>query len=314
MPARSRPAVAGQRCSTVATAVLAAVLVAGCAAGEGTGSPGSPRSPSRTPTAPTERGTPSPPPADLDPIGLVGSWRVVARGEDPGAVLQLGDDLELWRRCGLARGAWRVGEDGLFLGHLHGSSRCPPSDPEAHDQTWLARVATFRIEGAGSLLLDRDGQVVARLLPGGRPTPDPLALAELAKPPVLTGRLRARLQQSAAPVPRRFTPALHDRLVGRWVPADGRGSASPRPPFVQLTSDGAWRGSDGCNVQYGRWAAGRGGTLLTVSGPQTEMGCDGAGIGSWLYAAARAGLDGEALVLLDASGAETGRLRRAPAP
>jgi hypothetical protein len=51
--------------------------------------------------------------------------------------------------------------------------------------------------------------------------------------------------------------------------------------------------------------------LLTVAGPTTAMGCDGAQVGSWIASAARAGFDGDVLVLVDADGHETGRLRRA---
>jgi hypothetical protein len=42
----------------------------------------------------------------------------------------------------------------------------------------------------------------------------------------------------------------------------------------------------------------------------TEIGCDGANVGGWLYAVALAGISDGELVLLDRAGAELGRLVR----
>ena len=61
----------------------------------------------------------------------------------------------------------------------------------------------------------------------------------------------------------------------------------------------------------GRWVSGPLGMLLATRGPMTLMGCEGmAGVPGWLASTARAGFDGETLVLFDVDGRELGRLIR----
>jgi META domain len=171
------------------------------------------------------------------------------------------------------------------------------------------RAATgYRIETDARVLLDERGDVLARLLPGGRPTPGPDIAPSEAEPPMVTDDLRKQLAAAVA-LPRGLEPAEKARLVGRWVPVDGPAGSAPEAPHVLLSSEGAWSGSDGCNAQGGRWTAGAGGSLLAVAGPQTLVGCEGANVGGWLSGASRAGFAGAALVLLDSSGKELGRLK-----
>ncbi|MEU2610489.1 hypothetical protein ABZ570_02700 [Micromonospora sp. NPDC007271] len=263
-------------------------------------------------TGPAAAGTPQ-----VDPVALIGSWKLaeVDGGED--TVLRLAadtsNDLLLFGPCAVLMGSWRADANGLFLADVPGRTaardgRGCRSDAQVAD-AWLRRAVAFRVEGDSPVLLDSQGMRVARLLPGARPTPGPNLLPALAEPPEVTDEVRRALAPAAA-LPGNLTPAPRETLLGRWVPADGRRWPWQKEPYVELRDDGEWRGSDGCNGQGGRWVAGPEGAFLATMGPSTLIGCDNVSVGSWLFAARRAGLDGKTLVLLDAQGKETGRLRR----
>lgn len=166
----------------LAVGVLTVLLLAACGRGTAAG-PGSGAS-----SAPT--------PAPGDPLDLVGLWSVrAAAGEEPGAVLRLGESVSLWRECGHLDGAWRATADGLFVDQVDsGSSACfrgPDSVPD-----WLRQAAGQRTDGPERLLVDRDGRTVARLVPGGRPKVDPNTAPSEAKrrwsPPGCGRRCRPR--------------------------------------------------------------------------------------------------------------------------
>jgi hypothetical protein len=254
-------------------------------------------------------GAAAPAATPVDPLALVGSWRVTdASGEEQAAVLRLARDLSLWRQCGWLMGAWRASPEGLFVAHVSGGSGDCASGGSDLTPEWMRAATRYRVETDARVLLDERGDVVARLLPGGRPTPGPDIASSAAEPPVVTDDLRKQLAPAAA-LPRGLEPAEKARLVGRWVPVDGAVGGVPQAPHVLLTSEGDWSGSDGCNAQGGRWTAGAGGSLLAVAGPQTLVGCAGANVGGWLSGASRAGFDGAVLVLLDSAGQELGRLK-----
>jgi hypothetical protein len=248
-----------------------------------------------------------------DPLRLVGLWQVDAPGQPAGSVLRLGDDLSIWSRCGYLSGDWRADPAGLFVGLAAGGSPgCVDGTLNDPTPRWLTRVVSFKTDTAGAQLLDAGGAVVARLRPGGHPTPGPDIAAELAQQPPLTDALRARLR-SAEPLPAGLVAAGPDQLVGRWV--------SPAKPtlrgFAELAADGSWKGSDGANDQGGRWSAAPDGELVVAGGAQTAMGCLAdacANVGNWFESASRAAFDGSTLVLLDADGKETGRAVRASTP
>lgn len=264
------------------------VALAGCAGGPGGSEPGAAPSPSGTPA---------------DPLRLIGSWRIDGVDE-PGALLYLGDDgMSVWRRCGRVAGSWSADEHGLFAAHVFHATGCPLG--EMNTPEWLARVAGYRVDGDGPVLLDLGGAVVVRLRAGGHATPVPQhMLPRLADPPTVTDRAR-EMFAPAAPLPAGLTPPSRDALIGRWE------LAHPRKPYVELRADGTWDGSDGCNLSRGRWAAGPGGALVAAASGTTLMACDGAPAPSWLSQARRAALDADTLVLLGADAAELGRLPRA---
>ena len=68
---------------------------------------------------------------------------------------------------------------------------------------------------------------------------------------------------------------------------------------------------DGCNRTRGPWSAGPDGALDAGPGPSTRMACpDMVAVPSWFTLASQVRFDGTELVLLDASGAELGRVVR----
>jgi hypothetical protein len=274
----------------VLAAVTLCLLLAGCAGGGRAATP------------------PGVPPPAGDPLGLIGSWTVTDAGEEPGAVLRLSaDGVILFRACGFASGSWRADPDGLFVAELSSAhTGCPA--PDGSNPAWLYAARSFRADGDRREILDARGTVLARLRPGATPTPGPDLASEEAAPPVVTDAARRAFGPSR-PLPAGLAPAAPDALVGRWTPVRTPEGA-PQRALVELRGDGGWTASDGCNGTSGRWVVGPRGALLAVAGPATLIGCDGVNVAWWLSTARRAGLDGSILVLLDAHGAETGRLQR----
>jgi heat shock protein HslJ len=135
-------------------------------------------------------------------------------------------------------------------------------------------------------------------------------LASLADPPTVTAADKRRFDDPAR-VPTGLQPADHSSLVGRWVPLPGDDVQRPEQPMLDLRADGTWTSSDGCNGTLGRWTTGDGGRVLATAGGTTQMGCTNVNVAATFYTASRAAFDGTVLVLLDASGTETGRLVKA---
>lgn len=247
--------------------------------------------------------------ATADPADLIGSWTLAEPTEQGDSVIRLAlHDVRVWRDCGTISGFWRANWYGQFVAYIAGyRGDCGSGTPSTPD--WLHRATSFAVEGDARLLLDAQGEVTARLLPGAEPTPGPNLAPSQSERPVVTDEIRRALAP-AAPLPPEVEPVGADALTGRWVPTDDTGGR-PETPHVELAADGGWQGSDGCNGYQGRWIAGPEGALLAVTGPTTLIGCDNVPVGGWLAGASRAGLDRDVLVLLDASGEELGRLRRA---
>lgn len=287
-----------RRSAYVVGAVLIALGMSGCAGSDPAPEVGQP--------APGPGGGAAGP-GEADPVALIGLWTVKdAEGEAAGTVLRVApDSLSLWRDCGTLMGGWRADTAGLFVADVHGSTGCGGAD--ALNPAWLEGAVAFQVAGEERVLLDLRGEPVARLLPGGKPAPNPNMAASEAEPPVVTEEARQTLARTAA-LPAGLDAPDRGALVGRWVPEGGRGNG-PKPAHVELQPDGKWTGSDGCNGLGGRWAAGADGALLVTSGVSTLIGCDNAPIGEWLGTARRVGLDGETLVLVDATAKEIGRLR-----
>lgn len=273
--------------------VVVGLLLAACA----------PAGPAEEPASPNAGAAP----ATTDPLALIGSWTVTQAPEEPGAILRLAaGELTLFRACGYVMGQWRATGDGLFVGHTF-SGACGPD--AVATPAWLRLVSGFRQDGDAQLLIDEQGETVARLLPGARPTPGPNLAPEAAASPVVDDAAR-RVLAPASPLPASLRPAGRSDLLGRWVPAGSGRQNAARASFAEFVSDGDWRGSDGCNGGSGRWVSGPAGTLLATAGAATLIFCDSPPVPSWLAQTYRAGFDGDVLVLLDQTGKELGRLRR----
>lgn len=277
-----------------AAAVVAVLLLAGCATPRG-GAPGGP------PDADL------PPGPSADPVELVNLWRVSgAAGEGPETWLRLEvGGYQLWRDCGgFVEGGWRA-TGRAFVASEPFAALGTCGSGEWPTVPWLSAAIAYEAHDDGWRLLGADGEVLATLSIDGAPEPVPNAADFYAEPPEVTDDVRAAFAEPA-PLPDGMTPATWRDLVGRWTPTTWYAT----DPHVELAADGTWTGSDGCNGSGGAWRADEGGRLLVTAGVSTLVGCDGAPVGSWLASAARAGLEFDELVLLDAEGAEIARLMR----
>ena len=289
-------------------ATVLALLVVGCS----TATPSGPM-PSRTRLS----ATPLRAAARL-PERLVGLWRVTdAAGEPAGSVLrfdglQQPESLILFHRCGALSGSWVGSASGGFLALASGFPEACLKSVGAGDPTpgWLAAARSFTIDGTERRLLDAQGRVVARLLPGGQ------RLATVGLPPSLTlvptlnAAERRLLNTAARPLPSNAAPATSAIIAGRWRPYPSRRYATPQQPYVAFSVDGPYTGSDGCNKLDGSWRLGTGGELLTMTGPSAGVGCNGAPIGSWLAWSGRASITSGVLALYASNGDRLGELTR----
>lgn len=281
-------------------ALMAGCMLASCAA---TPAPGaSPRNPDAPPRAGGGAGEES------AALGLINLWRVSdAAGESPATWLRIDvGELQLWRGCGMINAAWNSTETLFVAAVVDANGKCV-TGRTLPSVAWLESAAAYRAADEGWELLDSDGSVVARLAVDGAPEPDPEAAEFYTEPPQVTDATRQALR-TAAPMPEGVVPATSEALLGKWVPVAYQVQTDPH---VQFLSDGTWEGSDGCNGAQGRWAIGESADFLASSGPSTLIGCEGAPVPSWVAQAARAGVDGEWLLLFDQDGSETGRLERA---
>ena len=249
---------------------------------------------------------------DTDPIELVNLWRVTAAGETPDTWLWLGQNsYSLWRPCGEINGSWAA-RTGIFLAsNPWGMSGC-----NDWDIPWLSGAVNFRATSTGIELLDNAGHTVANLRVDGGPPSHPYIWdgSSSRRPPVITDALRSQFVEPA-PLPPGFAVPTPTDLVGRWVVPDELliplgGELAVDTPFAEFHADGNWRGSDGCNGLAGAWRLGPDGQLLGTSGLQTAIGCLGANVPGWLWAAGRVGLSGNQLTVFDRTGTELGHFLR----
>lgn len=112
-------------------------------------------------------------------------------------------------------------------------------------------------------------------------------------------------------------------LIGNWRPVDIVGfdnSALPPPalpagraPNITFTSDGRWRGSDGCNAISGTYSASDDGSISTANSAQTLIGCPDlitVPNSEVLERAARFAIDGRSLTFYAAGGQRLGTYER----
>ena len=276
-----------------------AIVLAGCGeAGSGAG------------TAATGSATPTAGASSADATQLVGLWKVSGERVEPDTILRLGEELMLWRPCGMTFGGWRVG-DGIVVTSVFGGAsseeRCSPTAPGAPPELrpdWLRAATGFRAEGKARVLLDADGRDVARLTPTDSAPSSGHYDADVTEPPAFPDEDVAALRSTPAPPPAGLVGAGREALVGTWRPDPGSKAS------LTLRADGSYAASDGCNGMHGNWAVGADGLIVATSGGSTEMGCDNVEVPEWFLSAGRAGLDGVTLVLVDARTGATHRLVR----
>jgi hypothetical protein len=242
-----------------------------------------------------------------DPAALVGWWRVADApgGTGTGPTVLLDPTAIEVLDAGVALdGTWRADPDGRLVAHIDSGRSALDLSGTGADlaPAWLAAVAGFRVDGADRVLLDAAGAPTARLVPTA-----PTAGSGAVDPGRPAGPAERHAFDPAAPLTAPLRPAGPAGLAGRWVPADGSGSA-----HVELAADGTWDGSDGCSATGGRWVGGAdGGFLAAAAAVRTLIACpDGVNLGGQLSTARRAAFDGDELVLLDVDGGTVGRFRR----
>jgi heat shock protein HslJ len=91
------------------------------------------------------------------------------------------------------------------------------------------------------------------------------------------------------------------------APSGTWGSAGGGQPFLKLASDGSLGGFDGCNWLGGSWRLDDG-RIVFAEMYTTAQACPD--VDAWLARMAAARVDGDRLVLLDATGDELGALGR----
>lgn len=263
----------------VLTATLLAVVLAACDGSSGN----------------TVRVQPTP-----DPAELVGSWFIAADGEEPHAILTLGDGLFLLRKCGTLDGNWRANKHAMFVGEFYGGSGGCFKAQQSPFPQWMVKVTGFRRDGNNELLVTSRGTTVATLTPGAQASPDP-DIAEMhggfAEP---------------QPLPAGVDPVTADDVIGRWLPMpQDRPEGSRDKAFVEFDDGGGYTGSDGCNGVGGRYIVGPAGLILATSGPRHLVGCDNSPLPDWPAESGRLGLRDGHLVFVDPAGKVLGEAVRA---
>ncbi len=239
-----------------------------------------------------------------------GFWRVRdAEGEPAESWLRLTPlSATLFRPGGRIDGGLAVQGDHL----LADQSSWSMSLGDDRAAPWLAAADRVRRDGDGWLLLDVDGEPVARLVRDGRPAPSKQYETE---PDGLQGAPR-RLSEAVPGAGVRDVPA--STLAGAWH------LAGHREASVSFRDDGTWRATTSCasgtgaNGGGGRFRPLADGMLLTTEYASSLIGCsdpvepvspDAPAVLE--VAKARSFLvDGERLTLFDAEGAAIGSLVR----
>lgn len=242
-----------------------------------------------------------------DPTALVAVWRVELPGSGGQSSLVIGDKLggglSLFESCGLLQGSFRANGAGMFTGYIFGGS---DACNIAASAPWLHRVVAFRRDGASEDLLDLQGSVVVRLVPGAHPRTGPDDSPDYAKAE-LSPQLLASFRTPA--LPRGVTAASRGYVLGKWLPMTSARANSRA--FVEFKADGTWSGSDGCNGAGGSYVVGPDGMFVATNGASTLVGCNNSPLPDWPPQAGRVGMRNGQLVFVDSSGHVLGEARRA---
>ena len=247
--------------------------------------------------------------ADVDPIGLIGMWKVDGAPEQTADVWVRidADDLLVVAPCAAHWGGWRA-QAGHFVADLPSGGRgvCDADGEKTH---WLARVSAYlRTADGGYVLKDAGGSVVARLRPDphGGPPISKRYPNDFTRAPQVNDAKRAKLDFPAA-LPADATAVVP---VGRWVPAGAPPRSALTDPYIEFDPSGSWVGSNGCGHADGHWFSAEGGLFAaTVNGAEFAE-CMGTEVTTWTWTATRIGMVGDELTLFDVDGNKLGSLVR----
>jgi hypothetical protein len=245
------------------------------------------------------------------PQDLYGVWSVTSSAGDEGLVNFTSVGLTIVKDDCVGTGSWAT-LDGAFVSNTWYNGSCWESTQ--FGPAWLGQATALVADGDGWLLLAGTGATTASLSPDSGSS-WPAVSTDWSTPPITAE------DASAEPVPLPGNLVIAD-LDGRWFAV----GESPGGPALVL--DGAtWkvdvyidpRADSFCGSTYGRWIELSKGRVLTdpaspgltISVPE-GFDCQGTELVSWLRFTRLAGLDGDQLVLLDATGEELGRLELVP--
>jgi hypothetical protein len=247
----------------------------------------------------------------VSPADLIGVWTLAGTPLPAGTVVTVWEhEIRLWRACGSGTIDWIASADGRAAGRVSSwSSRCRKFEDQF---AWVEQVRTFRAVGTERELVGADGQALARLVPGGVPTPGDDILASEAEIPVATDAQRSAYAAPAPEIPEGMSVATTEQMIGTWE-LEGGGIANPdgSRASVEFKAEDRWGGTDGCNGTGGLWLLDADGTLVTSSGFQNLVGCASAesAPGPSVTSASAAAFDGPTLVLLGSDGVTLARLQ-----
>lgn len=138
-----------------------------------------------------------------------------------------------------------------------------------------------------------------RSVPSGRTSrPSPVPHPGTGDPAPSNGESSSGPATGDRPAPSREGAAL-----GAW------GHDAAGQPRLDLTDDGRFAGTDGCNRLFGTWTE-EAGTVRFCEVGSTRMACPD--VDTWLARLHSGYIDGEVLRISDADGAEIGALGRVP--
>lgn len=89
--------------------------------------------------------------------------------------------------------------------------------------------------------------------------------------------------------------------IGYWME-----STKANAPFLSISADRKFSGSDGCNTLVGSWATGTDATTSFGHVASTMMACEG--VDTWLTGIASATITGSKMTILGADGSTLGTL------
>ena len=180
------------------------------------------------------------------------------------------------------------------------------------DGTWIGSDGCNRVQGDWTI-----GDKGAITVTSGPQTmiacdgaPLPMTLIDAATVSIVDDSLLLTAKEGANSAAETTLVKSDDVNVGVSAPL-GKWSAddSKKAPFLELTDDGRYSGSDGCNTLAGDWSLTDDGSVQFSAGIMTLMACEG--VDTWLSGASFGVLRGGTMTLSDTEGLVLGQLFRA---